>query len=538
MRQCFLALSLTTSVLTVPQIYASSSLVADTAENLLPKGHPFIGDSAESREMLEPRAASCQPNVPVDVQVFIHESVQSRPWDAASRQLITEQLRRELKQTHDSFCDDSLGAMKLNLSFNFTFLSEADLSVPGMKMKGLLDAFGQLWQSGKFSNGSDMGLLYAKNSDSGIGGLSYVGVNARTKNWAGGPVVNWGWNDHGGVAIHEMGHFFGAGHDNEGNNASCPTGQAMGAGPATTWSPCSQRDIQRWIQNKSWMQPNTDWTMHQDLVTDRDGRLTLFFTEFDGSVYKQRQDKPNSGWIGENYLLRAKMNSVAAAKNADGRLEVFTVGDDGRIYYSYETEVEKWYPVSLFQNVEAQELAATTNLDGRLEVFWIGSDHQIYHSWQQRPGADWRAPFQQNWGDAQHITVARNLDGRLEAFWTGLDQHIYHAWQNSPGGVWSSGYKLVDKPAKNLSAEISADGRIQLFWIGTDDSIYRTFQSKPGADWTTGDNVFLQGPVKSLAIGRNLDGRLELFFTDANNSILHTWENTSNSSVWSAAMSL
>jgi len=29
------------------------------------------------------------------------------------------------------------------------------------------------------------------------------------------------------------------------------------------------------------------------------------------------------------------------------------------------------------------------NADGRLEVFMVGNDKELYHRWQERPGGDW-----------------------------------------------------------------------------------------------------------------------------------------------------
>jgi repeat uncharacterized protein DUF346 len=81
---------------------------------------------------------------------------------------------------------------------------------------------------------------------------------------------------------------------------------------------------------------------------------------------------------------------------------------------------------------------AARNADGRLEVFVRGADGKLYHRWQQAPGASFRHTWGSLGGSLQHDpVVARNRAGRLEAFARLADHTIVHDWQVAPGHRWA-----------------------------------------------------------------------------------------------------
>jgi hypothetical protein len=78
------------------------------------------------------------------------------------------------------------------------------------------------------------------------------------------------------------------------------------------------------------------------------------------------------------------------------------------------------------------------NADGRLEVFIRGADGKLYHRWQQAPGASLTQAWASLGGSLQHDpVVARNRDGRLEAFALRADHTVVHDWQVAPGHGWA-----------------------------------------------------------------------------------------------------
>ena len=88
----------------------------------------------------------------------------------------------------------------------------------------------------------------------------------------------------------------------------------------------------------------------------------------------------------------------ALAPSADGRLELFTVGSDGKLWHIWQTAANNgwsnWtshgnppqgggpFPVSLTGSPGA-------NADGRLELFVAASDGALWHIWQTALNNGW-----------------------------------------------------------------------------------------------------------------------------------------------------
>ena len=118
-------------------------------------------------------------------------------------------------------------------------------------------------------------------------------------------------------------------------------------------------------------------------------------------------------------------------------------------------------PGDLFACVEG---TVARNLDGRLEMFAVGWDNRVYHQWQWGNGS-WSG-WADRGGSIQGLPiVARNLDGRLEVFGRGTDNAIWHMWQVAPNSGWSGwasfGGGLKSEPAVGQNL----DGRLQVFAV-------------------------------------------------------------------------
>jgi|GEM_PF-572235 len=231
------------------------------------------------------------------------------------------------------------------------------------------------------------------------------------------------------------------------------------------------------------------------------------------------------------------------ATTADGRLEVFMVGNTGYLYHNYQTTPggswSGWIALSTSNtwNVLATP-AVGVNPDGRLEVCIMGTDGRVNHTWQHTPGSsaatNW-ASFTVFTSSATALPTARiaigNLaNGQPDVFVIGTDGALYHNYVGSSGwtgftslgGAWS---QWADIAVGNES-----DGREDVFLIGNTGNLYNNWQTAPndGTNWngwnnlggTLGDNV-------RTALGRNTDGRLEIF--TVNGAAYHNWELASNS---------
>jgi surface antigen len=80
--------------------------------------------------------------------------------------------------------------------------------------------------------------------------------------------------------------------------------------------------------------------------------------------------------------------------------------------------------------------AAARNRDGRLELFGIGLAGEVFRRWQRSPGGSW-SPWLRMDGASSGLAAATNADGRVELFAVGLQGEVFQRWQRAPGGQWS-----------------------------------------------------------------------------------------------------
>jgi hypothetical protein len=85
--------------------------------------------------------------------------------------------------------------------------------------------------------------------------------------------------------------------------------------------------------------------------------------------------------------------------------------------------------------------SANNNADGRLEVFLVGQNNQLYHRYQTAPNNDWNSEWLSlggKWDKNKIPALANNADGRLEVFLVGQNNQLYHRYQTAPNNDWNS----------------------------------------------------------------------------------------------------
>ncbi|MGR4880788.1 hypothetical protein ACIPUC_15485 [Streptomyces sp. LARHCF249] len=263
-----------------------------------------------------------------------------------------------------------------------------------------------------------------------------------------------------------------------------------------------------------------------------------------GGVLNKWQTAPNGGWSGWGDLGGSGMRGgVAAVSNADGRLELFTIGGDGQLYHKWQQSPgADWF--GGWESLGGTDLvgvAAGRNADGRLEVFVTGGNGRVYDKWQTSAGGGWSA----GWGDlggsgtSSAVAVGRNDDGRLEVFTVGGDGQLYHTWQQSPGADWVGGWESLGGSAlKGVAVGSNADGRLETFVVGGDGRLYNKWQTVKNGSWVAGFGSLggntLSGQVAAAA---NLDGRLEVAVRGGDGNVSHRWQTVPNGS-WNATWEL
>jgi hypothetical protein len=251
-------------------------------------------------------------------------------------------------------------------------------------------------------------------------------------------------------------------------------------------------DQQLWflrVGNPNWISLGGNVIGNPDAILDVDQpdfsqKIFVFVLQTDKAISYKTQTGANTftDWqsLGGNMA-----SNPAAARNNDGRIEVFAVGIDGALYHRYQTiDGGPWN--SNWESLGEKITGNTTvvkNVDGRLQVFAVrASDHSLISRTQLSPGNS------QHWGKwlsirgqtlTTDVSVASNYDGRLEAFALTKGNNLVHSAQVSTGSdrwtEWESlgRNNVVSRP----TAVTNNDGRIEVFGIGPDGALKHRSQS-------------------------------------------------------------
>jgi hypothetical protein len=273
-----------------------------------------------------------------------------------------------------------------------------------------------------------------------------------------------------------------------------------------------------------------------------DGRLEAFSLGQNGVVYHnwQRAGGGWSGWASLGAPSGGLTNGPSVATNADGRLEVFAVSTSA-VYHAWQLPAGGWSGWERMGSLTyPSSVAVGRNADGRLEAF-VTSGGTLYANWQQVPNSGWSGwashgnpPYAQASGTP---AVASNADGRLEVAVTTTQNHLWHQWQNSPGGGWSGWEGLGACGGGGTRSVVlipNQDGRLELLATSPTYGEWRSalchrWQVVQNGAWSSWQNLGgeLAGPAP-LSVTRNADGRIEVLGVTENGSLRQIWQTTPN----------
>jgi metallophosphoesterase (TIGR03767 family) len=188
-------------------------------------------------------------------------------------------------------------------------------------------------------------------------------------------------------------------------------------------------------------------------------------------------------------------------------------------------------------------VAAATNADGRVELFGVNAAGTPFHRSRSSDLADVWSPWRQLPGQLTSIAVARDGTGRLEVFGVnafdkgspdGTPAPVWHAPQTTPGANTLADWALLDGPQigmTQLAAATNADGRIELFGVTVAGArVMRRAQTSPG-DWSGSNWTPLDGRASTLAACQ-AGGIVALFATDEDGRVLHRHQTGPGASTW------
>jgi len=279
--------------------------------------------------------------------------------------------------------------------------------------------------------------------------------------------------------------------------------------------------------------------------------LDVFVIGNDGQLYTAWWHE-GQNWSGaaDNWLCLGGAFPPGAALSAVARfpnhLDVFAVGNDGRVYSAFWHEGQNWsgfFSIGGFFPAGAV-LSAVARVPEQLDVFVIGNDGRVWTSWWHDGQASWSGAAD-NWmgiggffpaGGSIHA-VAR-LTNHLDVFVLGNDGRVYTAWwhegQNWSGGAdnWLSIGGFFPANAA-IHAVARQPEQLDVFTIGNDGRAYTAWWSSANGwsgindNWLSLGGFFpVGGPL--WAVARHPE-QLDLFTLGNDGRLYTSW--------WSAGQS-
>jgi hypothetical protein len=213
--------------------------------------------------------------------------------------------------------------------------------------------------------------------------------------------------------------------------------------------------------------------------------------------------------------------TVASGINKDGRIELFMTGLDGTIYHMWQIAAN-WQWKDQFKKLgeghyASNALVVISNDSGTLEVFYIGTNFNLYHNWQKSPGGSWNGEVQIGHSDKSNdISVAKNADGQAQLFGCARDtgELFYHT--RNKNGSWQGKKQLVPANAIGCLVILDPTGRLQLVFLDVNFTLFSVSQevSNQTDGWTAPARIGLDvlDMVMGCLPGRN--GTICVFFDD------------------------
>jgi hypothetical protein len=166
--------------------------------------------------------------------------------------------------------------------------------------------------------------------------------------------------------------------------------------------------VQSGVNTATWSSPApllVGEILTSDPVVARDskGRLAVFFLGLKNEIRHIHQAAPNDPFSASSGLGIISHNNLAVATNQDDRFEIFYVANENVMWHFWQVapfsndpnDSGSWLSDNIWEpGIEvAGDPAVVKNKDGRLEVFALGFDRRVYHAFQTTAGSgpwsDW-----------------------------------------------------------------------------------------------------------------------------------------------------
>jgi hypothetical protein len=207
------------------------------------------------------------------------------------------------------------------------------------------------------------------------------------------------------------------------------------------------------------------------VIAGEDGRLDVFIVSQEAALWRIAKTAADGGWSdwvshgSPSGVLFGSDSTPVVARSADGHLELFVVGNDGRLWQMRQTVANGgwsgWRPHDGPSGMKFLRLrpAVASGLDGRLDLFLVGDDASLWHL-RQKGSNDGSSQWFSHGGPAEaglagSPAVAADADGEMQVFVMGTDGALWQLSQTGPSSGWSQWSSHGAPPGTSLLAAIT-----------------------------------------------------------------------------------
>jgi hypothetical protein len=254
--------------------------------------------------------------------------------------------------------------------------------------------------------------------------------------------------------------------------------------------------------------------------------MELFGTGPDDQVWQRYQ--PTAGadaWTGWG-VFGGLLKAAALEANRNGTLDLYGVNSGGEVWHRWQILTGGWSDWTSLGVIGARSIAVARNADGRLEVFvTIGATGDVWHNWQTSADATtwngWSTGFGATSTPFVKLAAETNAGNQVQVFALTAAGDLYTRVQIASGG-WTGWTSLpTPNPLTAVAAARHNGGRIQLFAADADRRVFECAQTAPGSTAWDGWTALDDGRTRmtQIAAERNGSGLIEVFGADHNGRV-------------------
>jgi len=303
--------------------------------------------------------------------------------------------------------------------------------------------------------------------------------------------------------------------------------------------------IRRWPTDSGWSPWETIATLNISpdspiaAIAPTPSRLDVVTTVENGKVLAKRRewgDGGPTGWTSD-YLPETPSGLisgtvVSAVSRGAGLIDVFATAKDGKVYTAANGPQTKgkwagWWPVGQGTFLPGTPIAAVSRSEGRIDVFAIGLDGRVWSAGYGPVSAGkwdwtgWFAILNETFVPGASVGAISRTTDQLDLFAVNLNGEVRTAsWApNANSGKWGGWWRITESngkfaPGTPISVVNRSPAHLDVFAIGLDGSVWAAAWGKQTSHkwagwWRVGEATFAQGS-RIAATSRSLK-RMDLF---------------------------